>query len=442
MEAVKGSFVVAKGLQVKLPVAFLTDSLFRSMPVSSPSDSPNAGTKSPIFRTTAAIREFLHLESAGGILLVISTILAMLMANSFLREAYESILATPVQIRVGALDLDKNLLLWINDGLMAVFFFLIGLELKRELVEGELSHPSKLVLPGLGAIGGMALPAIIYAICNWGRSPEMQGWAIPAATDIAFALGILTLLGNRVPISLKVFLVSLAIVDDIGAIVIIALFYTAQLSLTALGVAVLALVGLYLINKRGVEKFTPYLLVGLILWVAVLKSGVHATLAGVALAAFIPIRTKKEGGKSLLKSLERDLHSTVAFVILPVFAIANAGVPLAGFTFEALFSSVPLGIMLGLVVGKFIGVFSLAWMGIKLGWTKMPEGMTWASLAGVSVLCGVGFTMSLFIGSLAFEGGGLPFAGSERLGVLMGSGVAAVIGFLILHRVLPPKKTD
>jgi NhaA family Na+:H+ antiporter len=325
---------------------------------------------------------------------------------------------------------------------MAVFFFLIGLELKRELVEGELSHPSKLVLPGLGALGGMAVPALIYAICNWGNTTAMQGWAIPAATDIAFALGILTLLGNRVPLSLKVFLVSLAIVDDIGAIVIIALFYTAQLSITALGIAVAAIVGLWIINKRGVEKFTPYLLVGLILWVAVLKSGVHATLAGVALAAFIPIHTKVEGGKSLLKRLEHDLHSTVAFVILPVFALANAGVPLAGFTLAALFSSVPLGIMLGLIVGKFVGVFGLSYLGIKMGWTKLPDGMTWASLAGVSTLCGVGFTMSLFIGSLAFEGGGLPYDGSERLGVLLGSTVAAAIGFLILHRVLPPKQSE
>ena len=365
----------------------------------------------------------------------------MLMANSPLRELYESVLAMTVRVQIGDLDLNKGLILWINDGLMAIFFFLIGLELKRELIEGELSHPSKLVLPGLGAIGGMAIPAVIYSICNWGNATAMQGWAIPAATDIAFALGILTLLGNRVPLSLKVFLVSLAIVDDIGAIIIIALFYTAQLSLSSLGIAVVALIVLFILNKRGIEKFTPYLLVGIVLWVAVLKSGVHATLAGVALAAFIPIHSKKEGGKSPLKSLEHDLHSSVAFVILPIFALANAGVPLAGFTFEALFSSVPLGIMLGLFVGKFIGVFSMAWMGIKFGWTKMPEGMTWASLAGVSVLCGVGFTMSLFIGSLAFEGGGLAYDGSERLGVLLGSAVSAVVGFFILHRVLPPKNS-
>lgn len=399
-------------------------------------------SKNPVTKLTAAFREFLRLESAGGILLVVTTVLAMICANSPLRELYESFLGTPVQLRVGALDIDKPLILWINDGLMAVFFFLIGLELKRELVEGELSQPNKLVLPALGAFGGMAIPSLVYAICNWGDSVAMQGWAIPAATDIAFALGILTLLGNRVPLSLKVFLVSLAIVDDIGAIVIIALFYTAQLSLTALGVGAMALVGLFVLNRRGVEKFTPYLFVGLILWVAVLKSGVHATLAGVALAVFIPIHTKKEGSKSLLKSLEHDLHSTVAFVILPIFAFSNAGVPLAGMTMDALFSSVPLGIMLGLAVGKFIGVYSMVWMGIKLGWTKMPQGMTWGSLAGVSFLCGVGFTMSLFIGSLAFEGGGLTYEGSERLGVLLGSGISAVIGVVILSRVLPPAKDD
>lgn len=418
------------------------DTRFQFMPTQPPLDPSDPNSRSPIGRLSSAFSEFLRLESAGGILLIAATFLAMLMANSFMLEFYEGVLATPVQVRVGALDIDKPLILWINDGLMAVFFFLIGLELKRELVEGELSHPSKLVLPGLGALGGMVAPAVIYVICNWGRSVEMQGWAIPAATDIAFALGILTLLGDRVPLSLKIFLVSLAIVDDIGAIVIIALFYTAQLSTTALGVAALSLAGLFVLNRRGVGKFAPYFLIGLILWIAVLKSGVHATLAGVVLAAFIPIRSKRADGKSLLKVLEHDLHSTVAFVILPVFALANAGVPLAGFTMDALFSSVPLGIMLGLVVGKFVGVFSLSWMGIKLGWTKMPDGMTWGSLAGVSILCGVGFTMSLFIGSLAFESGGLPYEGSERLGVLLGSAVSAIFGFVILHRVLPPKSIE
>jgi NhaA family Na+:H+ antiporter len=389
-----------------------------------------------------ALREFFRLESAGGILLVVSTVLAMLLANSPLRGVYESVLALPLQIRVGALDIDKPLLLWINDGLMAVFFFLIGLELKRELVEGELSHPRKLILPGLGAIGGMVVPAGIYAALNWSNPVALQGWAIPAATDIAFALGILTLLGSRVPITLKVFLVSLAIVDDIGAILIIALFYTANLSIQALVIGAIALLVLFILNRRGTYSLTPYLLVGLILWIAVLKSGVHATLAGVALAAFIPIRRATPDSPSLLKSLEHDLHGTVAFVILPVFAIANAGVPLEGFSVAALFSSVPLGIMLGLVVGKFIGVFFMAGMGIKFGWTQMPEGMSWGSLAGVSILCGVGFTMSLFIGSLAFEAGGLPYDGSERLGVLLGSGVAGLLGYGILRAVLPKSGTE
>lgn len=404
--------------------------------VKRPSPSEGGGLGA---RFSHALREFLRLESAGGILLVMSTVVAMLWANSPARGAYEALLALPVQLRVGALDLDKPLLLWINDGLMAVFFFLIGLELKRELVEGELSHRSKLVLPGIGALGGMVVPALIYVACNWGNALALQGWAIPAATDIAFALGILTLLGSRVPLSLKIFLVSLAIVDDIGAILIIAVFYTDQLSLTALMVAGLALVGLWLVNRRGMQHLTPYLVLGLILWVAVLKSGVHATLAGVTLAAFIPIRSATPESPSLLKTLEHDLHGTVAFVILPVFALANAGVSLAGFTLAALFSSVPLGIMLGLFVGKTVGVFSLVWCGVRLRWTRLPEGMTWASLAGVSVLCGVGFTMSLFIGSLAFEGGGLPYDGSERLGVLLGSGLSAVTGFLILRKVLPAK---
>ncbi|MDA1005854.1 MAG: Na+/H+ antiporter NhaA, partial [Verrucomicrobia bacterium] len=316
------------------------------------------------------MREFFRLEAAGGILLVVATVVAMVLANSPARGLYESVLALPLQIRIGELDLHKPLLLWINDGLMAVFFFLIGLELKRELVEGELSHPRKLILPGVGAIGGMAVPALVYVAINWGNAVSLQGWAIPAATDIAFALGILTLLGSRVPVSLKVFLVSLAIVDDIGAILIIALFYTANLSLGSLLVAAGALVVLFVMNRRGVGRLSFYLLVGLVLWVAVLKSGVHATLAGVALAAFIPIRPSGPEGKSLLKSLEDDLHGVVAFVILPVFPLANAGVPLEGFTLAALFSPVPLGIMLGLTVGKFVGVFSLAGLAVRLGWTK------------------------------------------------------------------------
>lgn len=385
----------------------------------------------------ASAKEFLRLESAGGILLAIATVVAMIWANSPMLSFYEALLSTPVQIRLGALDIDKPLLLWINDGLMAVFFFLIGLELKRELVEGELSKPSNLVLPGLGAVGGMALPALVYTACNWGDPISLQGWAIPAATDIAFALGILTLLGDRVPLSLKVFLVSLAIVDDIGAIMIIALFYTSQLSVGALLVAVGALVGLFIINRRGVEKFSPYLIVGLILWTAVLKSGVHATLAGVALAAFIPITTRDPDRKPLLKRLEHDLHSSVAFVILPVFALANAGVSLAGLSPAALVSSVPLGIILGLTIGKFVGVFGMSAIGIKLGWTQMPRGMSWGSLAGIAALCGVGFTMSLFIGGLAFEGGGLAYEGSERLGILVGSTISGVIGFFILNKVLP-----
>ncbi|NNC90014.1 MAG: Na+/H+ antiporter NhaA [Akkermansiaceae bacterium] len=403
----------------------------------SPPPSPSSGRRLP--DAGAALRRFLRLEAAGGILLIVATVAAMILANTPARGLYDALLEIPLQFRAGALNLEKPLLLWINDGLMAVFFFLIGLELKRELLEGELSRPERLVLPGLGAIGGMAVPAGIYAAMNWGDPVAMQGWAIPAATDIAFALGILSLLGSRVPISLKVFLVSLAIMDDIGAILIIAIFYTAQVSLASLVVAAAALVVLFVLNRRGVSSLPAYLLTGFVLWVAVLKSGVHATLAGVTLAFFIPLRPSLPGGPSMLKSLEHRLHGTVAFVILPVFALANAGVPLQGFSPESILSPVPLGIILGLVAGKFIGVFLMASLGVAFGWTGLPPGMNWRALAGVSLLCGVGFTMSLFIGSLAFEGGGLAYDGSERLGILIGSSLAGTMGFLILAWALPSR---
>lgn len=406
-------------------------------PEDSEPPSSRQGLRIPV--AGAAIRRFLKLESAGGILLIGATLLAMVLANTPARGLYDTLLEVPFQIRLGTLNLEKPLLLWINDGLMAVFFFLIGLELKRELMEGELSRPSQLVLPGLGALGGMAVPALIYAALNWNNPIALQGWAIPAATDIAFALGILSLLGSRVPISLKIFLVSLAIVDDIGAILIIALFYTSQLSLASLVVAGAALLALLVMNRRGVASLPAYLFLGTILWIAVLKSGVHATLAGVTLAFFIPLRTRTPDAPSLLKSLEYRLHGTVAYCILPLFALANAGVPLQGISGEALLSSVPLGIILGLVVGKFVGVFALAGLGVALRWTRLPEGMSWASLAGVALLCGVGFTMSLFVGSLAFQGGSLPYDGSERLGILIGSSISALLGYLVLAKVLPPR---
>lgn len=389
-------------------------------------------------RLTIGMQKFLRMESASGILLMFATVLAMVLANSPARSLYESLLEIPLQVRAGDLNIEKPLLLWINDGLMAVFFFLIGLELKRELLIGELSRPNQLILPGLGALGGMAFPALVYVMLNRGDSVALQGWAIPAATDIAFALGILSLLGSRVPLSLKVFLVSLAIVDDIGAILIIAIFYTTQLSFTALACAIGALVVLIVLNRCKVYALSAYLLFGIILWIAVLKSGVHATLAGVTLAFFIPLKPKTPDGPSPLRSLEHDLHNPVAFFILPVFAIANAGVPLQGMSLDVLFSPVPLGIILGLVVGKFVGVYLMASLAIKLGWTRFPAGMNWANLAGVSILCGVGFTMSLFIGSLAFEGGGLAYDGAERLGVLVGSALSGLLAFFLLSKVLPP----
>ncbi len=384
------------------------------------------------------VREFLKLEAAGGIILVIAATLAMLMANSPLAAYYDMLIDMPVEVRVGSLELAKPLLLWINDGLMAVFFFLVGLELKREFLEGELKEPANVILPGLAALGGMLFPALIYVAFNYSDETAMQGWAIPTATDIAFALGVLSLLGSRVPTSLKVFLVSLAIFDDMGAIVIIALFYTASISTTSLVIAATCLVALFIINRRGVGEMTPYILIGIIMWVAVLKSGVHATLAGVLLAFFVPMRDRKNPERSLLKELEHDLHGAVAFFILPVFAFANSGISLQGVGVEQLMHPVPLGIAAGLFIGKQLGVFSFCWLGVKLGIARMPEGVGWSALYGAALITGIGFTMSLFVGSLAFEQSGVNRF-DERLGIIIGSLVSAVAGFLVLKRVLPQR---
>lgn len=386
-----------------------------------------------------AIERFLQLESAAGILLMFSAVLAIVIANTPLLVYYNLLLDTPVELRVGSLYIAKPLLLWVNDGLMALFFFLVGLELKRELVEGELSDKRNLILPGVGAIGGMLIPALIYLYFNAGDSVAAKGWAIPAATDIAFALGILSLLGSRVPISLKVFLTSLAIFDDIGAIVIIALFYTSQLSITALIVALASLPILFYMNRTGVESRSPYVVIGVIIWVGLLKSGVHATLAGVALAMFIPLKSKSANGISPLKSLEHDLHSVVAFFVLPVFAFANAGIDFTNMSVDVIFHEVTLGIALGLLVGKQVGIFLLCALVIKLGFTTMPNKMNWASLYGVSALCGIGFTMSLFVGSLAFEETGVNLLFDERVGILIGSLLSGIIGYFILQKALPSK---
>lgn len=389
-------------------------------------------------------REFLKLDTASGILLGGAAILALIFANTPLAVVYNQFLDMPLEIRVGPLFVGKPLLLWINDGLMAIFFFLVGLELKREVLEGELSDVRQIVLPAIGALGGMAAPALIYIGLNLDDPAAIRGWAIPAATDIAFAMGVLSLLGARVPPALKVFLVSLAIFDDIGAVIIIALFYTSELSTTALLIAASCIVALYILNKKGVSEIVPYMLIGLIMWTAVLKSGVHATLAGVVLAMFIPVRCSKEEGRSPLKELEHDLHASVSYVILPVFAFANAGLNLHGIGLDQVLHSVPMGIALGLIVGKQVGVFSFCWVAVKLGLARLPQGINWINLYGVSLLCGIGFTMSLFIGSLAFDANNMGHLFDERLGILLGSIVSGILGYLVLNKCLAnvPAKSE
>lgn len=394
-------------------------------------------TESSPVNGNSFISAFLRMESASGILLIAAAIVAMVLANSPLDWLYQLILSTPVEVRVGALQIAKPLLLWINDGLMAVFFFLVGLELKRELLEGELSERSNIVLPGIGALGGMAVPALIYLYFNYQDPVARQGWAIPAATDIAFALGVLMLLGSRVPASIKIFLTSLAIFDDIGAIIIIALFYTAQISLTAIIVVLLCVALLWRLNRSGVVSHSPYILLGVIMWVATLKSGVHATLSGVILAMFIPLRSQRDAAVSPLKVLEEDLHSVVAFFVLPIFAFANAGIQLRGVDASQLLHPVPLGIAAGLFIGKQLGIFAFCWLAIRLGMARLPSGCNWLSLYATAALCGIGFTMSLFIGSLAFEETGVDMLFDERLGIIIGSLLSGVAGYLLLRYSLP-----
>jgi NhaA family Na+:H+ antiporter len=336
---------------------------------------------------------------------------------------------------VGALQIAKPLLLWINDGLMAIFFFLVGLELKRELIEGELADRRNIILPGVGALGGMVIPALIYLFFNSNGS-SMQGWAIPVATDIAFALGVLSLLGSRVPTSIKIFLTSLAIFDDIGAILIIALFYTAQISLSALLVVAISIVILALLNRWSNESRSLYIMVGVIMWVALLKSGVHATLTGVIVAMFIPMRSATRADYSPLKDMEKDLHSVVAFFVLPAFAFANAGISFSGIGAEQLLHPVPLGIALGLFLGKQLGVFSFCWLAVKLRLTALPGGMSWRALYGTAALCGIGFTMSLFISALAFDHSESSKLFDERLGIILGSLASGLVGYAILRRAL------
>ena len=379
-----------------------------------------------------SINDSLKLEAASGIILMFAAVAAMIIANSPLMSYYDMLLNIPVQVSVGTFEIAKPLLLWINDGLMALFFFLVGLELKREFLEGDLSQPGQITLPAIGAFGGMLVPALCYVAFNYNDPQAVNGWAIPTATDIAFALGILSIIGSKVPLQLKVFLTSLAIFDDLGAIIVIALFYTDQLSMLSLIFATSVITILFIMNKRGVTNTAPYIFLGIILWIAVLKSGVHATLAGVVLAFFIPIKGQ-EGESSPLKSLEHNLHSLVAFIVLPVFAFANAGISFAGIGIEQVMAPVPLGIIVGLVVGKQLGVFGFCFIAIKLGWAKLPTNVSWRLLYGVAILCGVGFTMSLFIGSLAFEqDNGATLIFQDRLGIVIGSLISGILGYFII----------
>ncbi|HBP48226.1 Na+/H+ antiporter NhaA [Pseudomonas sp. FSL R10-0056] len=370
---------------------------------------------------------FFQLEAASGLLLIAAAALALIVNNSPLSHYYTAFLDVPVAVQIGALQIAKPSLLWINDGLMALFFLLIGLEVKRELLEGQLSKPSQVVLPGAAAIGGMVVPALIYWFINKDYPDALGGWAIPMATDIAFALGVLALLGKRVPVSLKLFLMTLAIIDDLGAIIVIAVFYSSELSGVSLLLAAACLIALIAMNRMGVIKVAPYMIVGLILWVCVLKSGVHATLAGVTLAFCIPLRTKNSETSPLM-SIEHALHPWVAYAILPLFAFANAGVSLAGVSLHSFVSHVPMGIAAGLLIGKTLGVFGLTWIAIKTGMAALPAGANWGQVFGVAILCGIGFTMSLFVGSLAFVAGS-DYVGMDRMGILTGSILAALIGY-------------
>ena len=377
-----------------------------------------------------AIVRFFHSKTAPGILLCLAAFLAMVIENSPYQGLYDGFKNIPVVFQAGDFLIDKPLLLWINDGLMAIFFLLIGLEIKREILDGHLSKRDQVILPAVAALGGLAVPALIYAFINWGNAVTIQGWAIPAATDIAFALGVLILLGNRIPPALKVCLVAIAIIDDLAAIVIIALFYTAETSLMSLGLAFIGLTAAFVMNRRGVIKLGPYILLGFFIWACVLKSGVHATLAGGALGLLIPLRTKTDPDHSPLLQLEHTLHPFVAFVVLPVFAFANAGVSLSGLSLATFMQPIPLGIMLGLFFGKQLGVMGLTFLAISIKLCKLPEGVNWMQFYGMALLTGIGFTMSLFIGTLAFSD--VEYASDVRVGVLSGSILSGVAGVSIL----------
>ncbi|QHQ19541.1 Na+/H+ antiporter NhaA [Pectobacterium brasiliense] len=383
------------------------------------------------------IRRFIGLDAAAGVMLMMTTVLAIAFANwSVTAAGYQQFLMMPVEMRFGALEINKNMLLWINDGLMAIFFLLIGLEVKRELVEGTLASRQQAMLPLAAAVGGMMFPALLFLLFSGNDEATRAGWAIPAATDIAFAIGVLTLLGKRVPAGLKVFLLALAIIDDLGAILIIALFYTQQIFWPALGGAMLAIAALAYMNRQQVGKTSAYLLVGIVLWVCILKCGVHATLAGVIVGFFIPLRMSN-GEPSPATTLEHGLQTWVAFLIIPLFAFANAGIVLQGIVLEKLFSPLSLGIAAGLLIGKPLGITLFSWLTIRLGYARLPAGVHFSQIVAVSVLCGIGFTMSIFITLLAFSGGDAELITYAKLGILLASGLAALLGYLALRVVLP-----
>lgn len=384
-----------------------------------------------------SIQRFLKLESASGILLLIFASFAILLANTPLQQFYFDFLEMTVSIQIGQFNIHKPFLMWINDGFMAIFFILVGMEVKRELMIGAISSYQRAIFPAIGALGGMVVPVLVFMMLNLNFPQFQQGWAIPMATDIAFALGVLALLGKRVPFALKIFLLALAIIDDLGAIVVIALFFSHDLSTTALVSALIAIVVLILMNRMNVTALCAYLVVGAILWASVLKSGVHATLAGVIIGFCIPLKGKK--GETPLETFEHQLAPWCSFVILPLFAFANAGVSLSGMSLSSLFSPLTLGIILGLFVGKTVGVFSFSYCAVKLGIAKLSEGINFKQIFAVSVLCGIGFTMSMFLATLSFGGeqSDGEFISLARLGILIGSALSATVGYLLLKRFTP-----
>lgn len=385
------------------------------------------------------LKQWIKHDAAGGVLLAIAALLALLLANSPLNYFYGNVLKVPVVVAIGNFEIAKPLLLWVNDGLMAIFFLIVGLEIKRELLDGHLSSVDQVILPGIAAVAGIVFPALVFVMFNRHDDIAINGWAIPSATDIAFALGVFSLFGTRLPITLKLFLLTVAIFDDIGAIVIIAIFYSQELSTTSLAIALCGLLVLFGLNRTKVSNLAPYLLVGLVVWAAVLKSGVHATLAGFVIAWFIPLKIKNKNGKAMLPSLEHSLHPWVAFMILPIFAFANAGVNIVNATFDELLNPITLGIAFGLFFGKQIGIFGMCWIAVKFKFAALPKGSSWLQLYGVSLLCGIGFTMSLFIGTLAFEEQGLAYQTSVKIGVLLGSLLSACLGAFVLVKARSPQ---